>query len=346
MTLACPASLRIRLYCLFIIISGHLAITGTPRYTVYNYTPNPLEIVDEADYHYLRDKYQFTDTTLLSRLEKEILDYEKMDSSRTPVNCDIVFTGSSTINKWKYRIYNDFLPLPVLGRGFGGSSMPEVIFYFSRIMKPYQPKMAVLYCENDIGSGTNRIYELFRYYEYLFHSEFPLSTLYIVSFKPSIARRNLIPQMIEINEVLKNYADIRPNTEFINTFDAMMPNGVLDESLFDPDGLHMNDKGYDLWTSIIKPILSDKHQIYLTDAKSTNNKSVVIEQYKHELKIKSNDTISQICITNLSGVNQLTLTGNDIKSVNTDNLNRGFYIISISNNRNKVYHQKIFIRNE
>ena len=59
-----------------------------------------------------------------------------------------------------------------------------------------------------------------------------------------------------------------------------------------------------------------------------------------------NDTISQICITNLSGVNQLTLTGNDIKSVNTDNLNRGFYIISISNNRNKVYHQKIFIRNE
>lgn len=309
---------------------------------VYSFSIDPNNIIDSVDYHYLREKYPVIDTAFLSRSEGQILNYEKNDTQRNPITCDIVFTGSSTIGVWGYRIYNDFSPLPVLGRGFGGSTMLEVIYYFKRIMKPYQPKIAVLYCENDIGSDIQRIYELFRYYEYLFHSEFPTSTLYIVSFKPSIARKSLIPQMKSINALLKEYAEIRPNTEFINTFDAMMPNGILDESLFMPDGLHMNSKGYDLWTSIIKPIISAK---YHTDTDSTlaNNKQIQITQSNGLINIISNENIIRAQMNDLSGAIVLNIKADGIKSINTNKLNKGLYIITLQTAKGRIFRKKLLL---
>lgn len=240
--------------CLLLFSCGTRQLLYGQEKSIRTFRPNPTERVDTADYRDLRMKIK-PDSAHAARYAKVVQSFECPGNVQKP-GTSIVFTGSSTIALWDKKLYSDMSPLPVIRRGISGSGMTDLIYYFERMIKPVQPKVAVLYCENDIGSGTNHIYELFRYYEYLYHSEFPNSVLYIVSLKPSVARKHLIPQVKEINSLLKEYAEIRPYTEYINIFDAMVPNGVLDESLFRLDGLHLNDKGYSLWSTIIKPVIT------------------------------------------------------------------------------------------
>ncbi len=42
------------------------------------------------------------------------------------------------------------LHLPIINRGFGGSTFPEVIHYADRTIFKYHPKTVVIYCENDM----------------------------------------------------------------------------------------------------------------------------------------------------------------------------------------------------
>jgi len=211
--------------------------------------------VDIEDYNNLKKKYVL-DSLKLSRYNKDIDEFEKKDKSNPPKRNSILFIGSSTIALWQTRLASDMAPLYVVNRGFGGSVLLENIYYFPRIIKPYIPKIVVLYCENDITSdNANIIFEKVRYFEYLLHSEFPNTILLIVSYKPSTSRIAHFDKTIQVNSLLKLYAEKRPMTEFVDIFNAMLIDGKIDDSLFIHDKLHMNNKGYDLWTKIIKPKL-------------------------------------------------------------------------------------------
>ena len=75
----------------------------------------------------------------LDRHESEIRAFETADRARMPAPGGIVFTGSSSIRMWR-SLVADFAGLPVLNRGFGGSTLPEVNHYFSRVVTPYRPR--------------------------------------------------------------------------------------------------------------------------------------------------------------------------------------------------------------
>ena len=78
-----------------------------------------------------------------ARWEKAIRAFEQRDAKHPPAPGAIVFTGSSTIARWK-TLARDFPDQPVLNRGFGGSQIVDATHFADRIIYPYQPKMVIL----------------------------------------------------------------------------------------------------------------------------------------------------------------------------------------------------------
>src|SRR4051794_39345746 len=77
--------------------------------------------------------------------QKDIQDFKKQDSTSFPPRNAIVFVGSSSFTKWKD--VQDYFPnYKIVNRGFGGSTLPDVIRYVNDIIIPYHPKQVVIYC--------------------------------------------------------------------------------------------------------------------------------------------------------------------------------------------------------
>src|SRR4051812_44718070 len=79
-----------------------------------------------------------------ARFEPEVRAFEATDRANPPPRGGVVFVGSSSIKNWT-DIAADFPGLPVLNRGFGGSTMADVVYYADRAVLPYRPRMIVLY---------------------------------------------------------------------------------------------------------------------------------------------------------------------------------------------------------
>src|SRR5690348_13960972 len=85
----------------------------------------------------------------------DIVAFKKQDSAQTPPVHPILFVGSSSFTKWT-DISSYFPGYPIVNRGFGGSTLVDVIRYTYDIILPYQPKQVVIYCgENDLASADS-----------------------------------------------------------------------------------------------------------------------------------------------------------------------------------------------
>ena len=84
----------------------------------------------------------------------DIQKFKQQDSIAFPGTGKILFVGSSSFTNWK-DVQNYFPGYPIINRGFGGSSLPDVIRYEKDIIFPYNPKQIFIYCgENDIAGDT------------------------------------------------------------------------------------------------------------------------------------------------------------------------------------------------
>ena len=85
--------------------------------------------------------------------QDEINVFIKKDSIAMPAANSILFVGSSSFNYWK-DISNYFPGYPIINRGFGGSSLIDVIYFNQETIIKYKPKQIYIYCgENDISAS-------------------------------------------------------------------------------------------------------------------------------------------------------------------------------------------------
>src|SRR4026207_1700215 len=70
--------------------------------------------------------------------DSEIAAFEAADAANPPPANVIPFVGSSSFNNWT-ALPAAFPNHPVLNRGFGGSQMSDVLYYFDRVVTKYQP---------------------------------------------------------------------------------------------------------------------------------------------------------------------------------------------------------------
>ncbi|MDZ7605773.1 MAG: SGNH/GDSL hydrolase family protein [Cyclobacteriaceae bacterium] len=195
----------------------------------------------------------------LNRFDAEIRKFEIEDSISGIKKGAILFTGSSSIRMWK-TLEADMAPLKVLNRGFGGSTIPEVTHYADRIILPYRPDIIVLYCgENDISNDQTTSEEVFmsfkEFHKYL-RKNLPKTQLYYISMKPSVLRWKYWPKVNEANLKIEAFIKRRKNYHYIDTATKMLDSdGMVFQDIFIQDNLHMNEKGYAIWTEVIKPEL-------------------------------------------------------------------------------------------
>ena len=138
----------------------------------------------------------------LDKFESTIVNYEHEDKSNGYQEDAILFTGSSSIRRWN-SMQEDFSPTPVLNRGFGGSTIPEVTYYADRIILPHKPKIIVFYCgENDLAKDeaeSKLALKNFKAFAKYMNKNLPDTKVYFVSIKPSIRRWHYWPKMAHAN---------------------------------------------------------------------------------------------------------------------------------------------------
>jgi len=192
---------------------------------------------------------------------KDIDAFKKKDSIEMPAPHSILFVGSSSFTKWTD--VQDYFPgYPILNRGFGGSSLPDVIRYADEIIIPYNPKQIIIYCgENDIaGSDTITAQTVLQRFQQLFlliRNKLPKVPIAFVSLKPSVSRWKMEQRFVETNKLIKQFLSKQLNTKFINVHNAMLnADGSVMTDIFIADNLHMNAKGYKIWQPIIQHYLN------------------------------------------------------------------------------------------
>ena len=191
---------------------------------------------------------------------QDILAFKRQDSLQSVPAHSILFVGSSSFTRWKD--VNAYFPgYPIVNRGFGGSTLPDVIRYAYDIIFPYQPKQVVIYCgENDLASADSipatevvlRVKTLF----WMIRTNLPDVAIDYVSIKPSPVRAGIQNKVLAANKEIKAFFKKQKNAAFIDIYDAMLDEkGRMREELYVGDRLHMKPEGYAIWKRIIEPYL-------------------------------------------------------------------------------------------
>ncbi|NNV56167.1 SGNH/GDSL hydrolase family protein [Limnovirga soli] len=190
----------------------------------------------------------------------EIQDFKKADSLQAPPKHPILFVGSSSFRFWK-AVQADFPAHTIINRGFGGSTLPDVIRYANDIIIPYHPKQVVIYCgENDLAqSDTVTAAMVLQRFTTLFNiirSKLGKVPVVFVSIKPSPSRIKLFDKEVEANTLIQAFLKTQRKTAYADVFYPMLgADGKPMPDLFIEDNLHMNAKGYAIWQKIIEPFL-------------------------------------------------------------------------------------------
>ena len=200
-------------------------------------------------------------TTSSIPFQEEINVFIKKDSIAMPADNSILFVGSSSFNYWK-DISNYFPGYPIINRGFGGSSLTDIIHFNQETILKYKPKQIYIYCgENDIAaSDTITPQIVFERFKTLYiiirnHLGSKIPIMY-VSIKPSVARWSMEDKFVTANSLIRNFINKQKQTQFLDVHSAMLDtNGEVYKDIFIADKLHMNAKGYAIWQKIIAPTL-------------------------------------------------------------------------------------------
>lgn len=191
--------------------------------------------------------------------EKTVQEFEAQDRAHPPPPGAILGIGSSSMRMWHPTLDQDLAPLTILHRGFGGSNMNDVLAYVDRIVLPYHPRAILLYeGDNDIKQGVSpeKFRDTFVAFQQAVHRKLPETRIYVIAIKPSISRWNIWPEMNRANALVEQVCKGDERLTFLDVVQPMLgADGKPLPDIFKADNLHMNEKGYAIWTRTIGPVL-------------------------------------------------------------------------------------------
>jgi len=182
--------------------------------------------------------------------------FKEEDKVTLPPENLILFTGSSSIRFWG-SLKEDMAPHSVLNRGFGGAHIAHVNYHFNEIVKNYKPKAIVFFCgTNDLAAlkSPAETFSDFKEFYSMVKKELPGTELIAIGVKPTIAREYLIQEEKEFNNLISLLASEEDLLTYVSVWGPMLTSeGKPDPTLFVEDGLHINEKGYEIWTKLVRP---------------------------------------------------------------------------------------------
>jgi len=207
-----------------------------------------------------------------TRFEADIQAFESIDRVSPPPADPVLFVGSSSIRMWT-DVAAAFPDYPVMNRGFGGSYMSDLLYYFDRVVAVYDPALILVYeGDNDLAGGKSVDVVYSEYVEFLakVKKQLPAADVAFIAVKPSPSRLAVLEAMRQLNARLKALAENDSDLWFIDVFTPMLDGaGQPRAELFGADMLHMNATGYALWKNIVGAMLDEwsagKGQSFLFD---------------------------------------------------------------------------------
>jgi lysophospholipase L1-like esterase len=191
----------------------------------------------------------------------------------------VVFMGDSITDSWDDPKYGGFFPgKPYIDRGIGGQTTPQMLIRFRAEVIALKPKVVVILAgTNDIAGNTGpmsleaiednltSMAELARANKILvvLSSVMPISDYEKTKEgKPIIRSVQRPPERIKaLNAWMQKYA-AESNAIYLDYYSAMVDDkGFLKDELSD-DGLHPNQKGYDIMAPLVERAISSalKHK--------------------------------------------------------------------------------------
>jgi len=191
------------------------------------------------------------------RWKNDIQKFIESDKQNPPPKNAVLFVGSSSIRMWDTKKW--FPEFTTINRGFGGSYVIDSFYYADKIIIPYEPKTIVFYAgDNDTvdTKSSEMILADLQSLVFKVRQTLPKTRFIVISIKPSVSRWNYWPQMVKTNKLIENFCKHQKNIYFVDASKVMLDeSGYPRKDILKDDGLHMNENGYQLWTSLVKPLI-------------------------------------------------------------------------------------------
>ena len=204
--------------------------------------------------------FLFLSAQAQNRFESEIRAFEQLDAQEKSATGQILLYGSSSMRLWD-TYAEDLAGYRVINRGFGGSEMSDAIYFFDRVVLPLRPSLILLYeGDNDISNGKKtpkQIVEDFKTFMALVEEKLPDTKVAVYSLRPSVAREKTMPEQRKVNAAFKKYCRKHPKKAFyIDIYKTLLTeSGLPNPDYLIGDMLHLNNKGYELWTKATRDFL-------------------------------------------------------------------------------------------
>jgi lysophospholipase L1-like esterase len=200
--------------------------------------------------------HQAPATVQTDKWAKEMAAFEEQDRN-DPAIGGVVFVGSSSIRLWDLK--KSFPDVPALNRGFGGSEIPDSVDHVDLLVIRHKPRIVIFYAgDNDIAAGRTpqQVFDDYKAFVEKIHTALPATRIAFIGIKPSIQRWALIDKVRAANALVRQYAAPDDRLGFVDVDGPMLGwDEKPRKDLFVADGLHMTPKGYELWTTLVRPFI-------------------------------------------------------------------------------------------
>jgi lysophospholipase L1-like esterase len=205
-----------------------------------------------------RASCEFTEIQQANRYCPVFTAWVAEDVANPPGKDAVLCVGSSSMRGWT-GIHEDLAPLEIIHRGFGGSTMDQVLVWENFFTRYKAGKVVIYEGDNDLvhpGSSPEKFLKSCQTFCNALFKANPQVEIYIISIKPSVARMAAWPRMIRGNELLQQYAADTPQITFIEASSPMLDaQGQARADILLKDNLHMNKDGYKIWTAAVRKAL-------------------------------------------------------------------------------------------
>ena len=201
-------------------------------------------------------------------MEDEVLAYEAEPQEKG----QIVFYGPSYFTRWSERF--GMIPLRdalrgasgapcAINRGFGSSCAEHQLYYYPRVIRPLKPKVLVYSFTGNgrsFGYTDEESFEIAQRVIAYARTDFPDIHIYLPGFNPSRdAREKDIAEKKAFDLRIREFAENTPNCTFV---DVMNQPQFFAKDIFVEDGIHYNQKGYDLCKEFYTEVLKEELKNY------------------------------------------------------------------------------------
>jgi lysophospholipase L1-like esterase len=194
----------------------------------------------------------------LKRFEKDIARFDEQDKAKPPPTGAVLFTGSSSIARWS-DVGKYFPDYPVINRGFGGSTIPEVNHFLDRIVLTHKPRVVVLFCGgNDMAQYQRTPEDVladFQAFCNRINAKLPDTRIVYLSIHVPPARIKQADKIAKANALIAAECGKNKKLAYIDISSLMLgDNGQPNRELY-ADSLHPNAKAYELWAAKLRQAL-------------------------------------------------------------------------------------------